>query len=72
MFKVGDQQGPAVEHRELCSMFRGSLGGRGGGLGRMHTCVCMAECLCWSPEAITTLLSAILQCKIKSVVFFLF
>ena len=26
-----------------------------GGWGRMDTCICMAEALCWSPETITTL-----------------
>ena len=29
LFKVDDQQGPAVQHRELCSMFCGSLDRRG-------------------------------------------
>ena len=28
IFKTDNQQGPTVEHRELCSMSRGSLDGR--------------------------------------------
>ena len=28
----------------------------GGGLGRIHTCTCMAEVLCCSPETTTALL----------------
>ena len=40
---------------ELCSMLWGSVDGRGV-WGRMDTCICMAECLCCSPETITTLL----------------
>ena len=38
-----------------CLMLCGSLDGRGV-WGRMDTCVCMAESLCYPPEAITTLL----------------
>ena len=52
---MDNQQGPTVEHRELCSMLCGSLGGRGVWRG-MGTRVCMAESLCCSPETITTLL----------------
>ena len=44
-----------VQLRELCSVLRGSLGGREV-WGRMDTCICMAEPLCCSPETITTLL----------------
>ena len=29
--------------------------GREGSLGRMDTCICMAEALCCSPEILTTL-----------------
>lgn len=32
------------------------LPGGGGELGRMDTCICMAESLCYAPETITTLL----------------
>ena len=31
VFKMSNQQGPAVQHRELCSELRGSLDGRGFG-----------------------------------------
>ena len=31
VFKLGNQQGPPAQHRELCSLFSGSLGGRGFG-----------------------------------------
>ena len=55
ILKTDHQQGTAVEHRELCSMLRGSLDGRGA-RERMDTCVCMAESLCCPPETITTLL----------------
>ena len=56
-----NQQGPTVYHKEFCSMFCGSLGGRELGYmyvytQRMDTCICMAESLCFSPETITTLL----------------
>ena len=37
-FKMDKQQGPAVEHRGLCSMLHGSLVGRGV-WGRKDTCV---------------------------------
>ena len=49
------KQGPTAQHRELCSMSCGSLGGWGV-WGRMDTCMCVAESLCCSPETITTLL----------------
>ena len=29
IFKMDNQQDPTVQHRELCSMLRGSLRGRG-------------------------------------------
>ena len=54
-FKVDNQQGPTVGHRELCSLSCGGGGGRGV-WGRMDTCVCVAESLCCPPETITTLL----------------
>ena len=40
---------------ELYSVLCGSLDGKGV-QGRMDTCICMAESLCYSPETITTLL----------------
>ena len=54
IFKM-DNQRDLLQHRELCSMLCGSLGGDGV-WGRMNTCVCMAEPIRWSPETITTLL----------------
>ena len=49
------QQGPTVQHRELCSMSSGSLGGKGV-WGRRDTGVSVAESLCYPPETITILL----------------
>ena len=51
-----DNQGPAVQRRELCSMLCGSPDGRGV-WGRMDTCICMAEPFCCPPETVTTLLT---------------
>ena len=55
LFKMDNQQGPIVQHRELCSVLCGSLDGRGV-WGRMDTRIHMAESLCCAPETITTLL----------------
>ena len=55
VFKMNNRQGPAVQHRELCSVLCGSLDGRGV-WGRMDTHICMAESLCCVPETITVLL----------------
>ena len=63
--KMDNQQGPTIQHMELCSMLCGILDGREV-WGRMDTCICMAESLCCSPKTITTLLIGILQYKIKS------
>ena len=54
-FKMDKQQGPTVQHRELCSMLCGSLDGRGV-WGRMDTCIYKAEALCCEPETVSTLL----------------
>ena len=54
IFKMDNQQGPAVQHMELWSMFCGSLHGRGV-WGRVDTGICVAESLCCSPEGITAL-----------------
>ena len=54
IFKMENQQRPAGQNRELCSMFCGSLDGRGV-WGRMDTCIWMAESLCCPPEVVTTL-----------------
>ena len=50
---MDNQQGPAVEHRDLCSVLGGSLDGRGL-WGRMDTCVRMAEPLCCPAETVNT------------------
>ena len=55
IFKMDNQQGPNVQHRELCSMLWGSLDGKGV-WGRMDTCICMTESLHFSLENITILL----------------
>ena len=36
MFQMGNQQGPTVQHRELCSILCGSLDGRGVGGEWIH------------------------------------
>ena len=51
---MDNQQGPTVQHVELCSMLCGSLDGRGV-WGRIDTCICMAESFHCSPETITIL-----------------
>ena len=50
---MDNQQGPTVQHMELCSMLCGSLDEKGD-WGRMDTCICTAESLCGPPETITT------------------
>ena len=44
VFKIGNQQRPAVQHRGRYSMLSGSLDGRGV-WGKMGICICMAESL---------------------------
>ena len=51
---MDNQQGPIIEHMELCSVLRGSMDGRRV-QGRMDTCIHMSESLHCSPEATTTL-----------------
>ena len=65
IFKMDKQQGPTVEHRELCSKLCGSLDWRGV-WGRMDTCICMAESLYCLSETITILLISYTPIKIKS------
>ena len=55
LFKMDNQQGPTVSHRDLCSVLCASLDGRGV-RGRMDTSICMTESLHCSRETITTLL----------------
>ena len=46
---MDNQQGPTVEHREVCSMLCCSQDGSRV-WGRMHTCICTTESLCCPPE----------------------
>ena len=55
IFKMDNQQGPTVEHRELCSKLCGRLDGREV-WERMDTCICMAESLYCPSETVTILL----------------
>ena len=55
IFKKENQQGPAGQHRGLCSVSHGSLAGRGV-WGRVDTCVCVPESLCCPAETVTALL----------------
>ena len=50
--EMDGQQGPSVEHRELCSALQAAW--RGEGLRGVGTRTCMPESLCCSPETITT------------------
>ena len=61
MFRMENPQGPAVGHRELCSVLRGGLDGRGL-WGRE-----MAESLCCPPETIMTLLIGSVCVRVYSV-----
>ena len=61
---MDNQQGPTIQHRELCSMLCGSLDWMGV-WGRMDTRTCMAESLCCPPETITTLLISYTPMKNK-------
>ena len=54
VLNMENQQGPAGQHRELCSVLCGSLDGRGA-WGRLDTCACVAEPLCCLPGTITAL-----------------
>ena len=66
---MGNQQGPPVQHMELCSMLPGGLDGRGAG-GEMDTCICMEESLSCLPAIITTLLIGSTPIQNKKVFFF--
>ena len=54
MFKTDNQPGPAIQHRELCSVLCDSLDGSEV-WGRMDVCIFTVESLCCSPETVTTL-----------------
>ena len=55
IFKTDNQQGPTIQHKELCSMLCDSLDEKAV-WGRMDPCTCMAESLLCTPETITALL----------------
>ena len=55
IFKIDNQQGPAVQHRELCSILCNNLNGKRI-WKRIDTCVHITESLCCTPETNTTLL----------------
>ena len=46
--KMDNQQGPTVEHRELCSIFCNNLNGKSI-WKRIDTCICITESLCCPP-----------------------
>ena len=48
-FNMENQQGPAVQHKRLCSISRGSLDEKGV-LGRMCTLICKPESFCCPPK----------------------
>ena len=55
MFKMDSQEGPTMEHEEICSMLCSRLDGRRV-WGRMDTCIRLDESLHCSPKTVTTLL----------------
>ena len=63
---MDNQQGSTVLCRELCSLFHGSLDGRGV-WRRMDTCICMAEFLStWNYHNIVNWLCAVLCLVVQS------
>ena len=54
MFKIDNQQGPTLQHREFCSIFCKNLNGKRI-WKRIDTCICITESLCCTPEINTTL-----------------
>ena len=71
MFNMENQQGPAGQHRELCSMSCGSLDGRGV-WERRDTCECMPESLCCPRETINIFNQLDSNRKQKKYLFFFF
>ena len=55
LINMENQQGPAGQYREVCSMSRGSQDGRGV-WGRRDTRTCVADCLRCAREIVTSLL----------------
>ena len=61
---MDNQQGPTIQHKELCSVLCGNLD-RTAVWGRMVACVCMAELLCCAPETVINCQSAVHEYKMK-------
>ena len=56
---MDSQQGPTVQHMQLCSVLHGSLDRREV-WGRTDTCICMAESFCYASETSQHCQSAVL------------
>ena len=56
IFKTAIQQGPSVQHRELCSIFCNNLCGEEI-WRRIDMCICLTELLWCTPETNMALLS---------------
>ena len=54
IYKIDDQQGTAVEHRELYSIFHNDLYGKKKSKQRMNVCICVSDSLCYTAESNTT------------------
>ena len=55
IFKIDNQQGPTVQHRELGSIFCNNRNGKRI-WERIDICICISESLCCTPDTNTTLL----------------
>ena len=53
IFKTDNQQGPMIQHRELCSVFCSNLNGKRI-WKRIDTCIYITESLCYTPETNAT------------------
>ena len=49
IYKIGNQQGPTVQHKELCSILHKNLDGKRI-WKRTDTCTCINESICYIPE----------------------
>ena len=54
IFKIDNQHGPAIEHRELYLILCNDLYGKRT-LKRVDICICITESLCCTPDTNTTL-----------------
>ena len=62
---MDNKHGSIIQLIDPCSMLYGSLDGSGV-WGRMDTCICMAESLCYLCETITTLLISYIPIQNKT------